>query len=91
MGKKETKKNNARPVQGDLVEVTWEDIIHVGEWTPLPAVKALTCPICKDVGFFIAKDSKYLRISNSVCIDGDMSVCVFPIGVIKSIKIVKRA
>lgn len=75
--------------EGDLLLITWNDIIMDSGWTDMPDIKTYNPPECKDVGWFINHDTLNVRISNSMNSDNEGSFSIIPKGVIRDVRKIK--
>jgi hypothetical protein len=77
---------------GDIIEVTWLDILGDASWFPRTTVEKVKPICCLYSGYFVNADQVCLRCCNTVsCGDGDSDFYVFPLGVIQNIELIKRS
>ena len=76
---------------GDVIEIVWVDIVGNPSWTHPDEIAVLKPACCCWCGYFVSKDKDCLRGCNTISFsDGDTNYYTFPLGVIKSLTILKR-
>lgn len=77
---------------GDVIEIVWVDIVGNAAWTRPQELDGLKPACCCWCGYFVSKDKDCLRGCNTVSFgDGDTDYYIFPLGVIKSLAVLKRS
>ncbi len=72
-----------------LVEVEWVDVYTVSPWKCMDMCEDEQPPLCKSVGWLMARNKEYIRIAGMVSEEDCASRQVIPRGCIKSIKRIK--
>ena len=76
---------------GDMIKIIWVDIVSNNKWNSKEEVLNSKTASCIYVGMFVSKDSECMRCCNTLFLEeGDMDYMIFPLGVIKSISILKE-
>lgn len=72
--------------KNDAIVVKWEDIAAYYEWHPEAEAEEKPAITCLTLGFYLNETKKWLRLSDTICSDGDRNVTVIPKGCILKIR-----
>lgn len=72
--------------KNDLIVCEWEDIAAYYDWTPDADASEKPAITCLTTGFYLNETKRWLRVSDTICSDGDRNVTVIPKGCILKIK-----
>lgn len=82
-------KNWSKIKAGTILVVTWNDIKSDSSWTGDEEAQDFQPALCKNVGWFVNEDKDNIRLTWSVCDDGDKSIEVIPKGCVVDVKRIK--
>lgn len=72
--------------KNDAILVKWEDIAQYYDWNPETDAENKPAITCLTLGFYLNKTKRWLRVSDTMCSDGDRNVTVIPLGCILKIR-----
>jgi len=76
--------------KGDIVEIIWADTTYDARWVPLPKAEKYPLTICVNIGYFLDKDNRAVRLSDSLNTDKEGSVTAIPLGCVLRMYKLKR-
>lgn len=79
-------KNWDKIKSGDLLIITWSDIVEKSSWLSDEEAQGFQPVSCKNVGWFVNTDESNVRITSSVADDGDKNITVIPKGTILDVR-----
>jgi len=80
--------------KGDLLVITWLDIVENPEWKPLSMIELQSLPLCKSIGWFSHETAKFICLLPSV--NGteetgiDAGYILIPQAVIRNIEVIRE-
>ena len=83
-------KNWSRIKEGTALIVTWNDIKSDPGWNNDTEAHEFQPAYCKNIGWFVNDDKDNIRLTWSVCDDGDKAIEVIPKGCIIDVKRINK-
>jgi len=72
--------------KNDAILCKWEDIAQYNEWSDEKDASEKSVATCLSLGFYLNETKRLLRLSDTICSDGDRNVTVIPKGCILKIR-----
>lgn len=80
--------------KGDMLAISWYDIVENSEWRPLPLIELQSLPLCRSVGWFLHETSKHICLLMSINGTEDAGMeagnILIPKAVIKDIELIRE-